>query len=107
MSLWIGGAHLLVGRIVFAIATTLGDGMHHIRCANADDERRSQLHSRLSELGLAIPIIFITTYPEKVDRAHELNAAIISVLQKPFDEDRLVEGINEALKRRGGSAPTV
>jgi FixJ family two-component response regulator len=38
-----------------------------------------ELHSRLSELGLAIPIIFITAYPEKVDRAREWNAGIISV----------------------------
>ena len=66
-----------------------------------------ELHSHLSELGLAIPTIFITAYPEKVDRAHELNAGIIGVLQKPFDEERLVEGINEALKRRGESAPAV
>jgi FixJ family two-component response regulator len=65
-----------------------------------------ELHSRLSELGLAIPIIFIAAYPEKVDRAHEWNAGI-SLLQKPFDKDRLVEGINEALKRRGGSLPAV
>ena len=66
-----------------------------------------ELHSHLSELGLDIPTIFITAYPDKVDRAHALNAGIICVLHKPFDEERLVEGINEALKRRGGSPPAV
>jgi FixJ family two-component response regulator len=67
----------------------------------------AELHSHLSELGLEIPTIFITAYPDKVDRVHALNAGIISVLHKPFNEERLVEGINEALKRRGGSAPAV
>lgn len=61
-----------------------------------------ELHSRLSELGLDIPIIFITAYPDKVDKAHALNAGIICMLHKPFNEERLVEGIDEALKRRRG-----
>jgi hypothetical protein len=29
------------------------------------------------------------------------------MLHKPFNEERLVEGIEEALKRRWGSAPAV
>ena len=66
-----------------------------------------ELHSHLSKLGFDIPIIFITAYPDKVDKAHALNAGIISVLHKPFDEERLVEGINVALRRRRGPAPAV
>jgi FixJ family two-component response regulator len=66
-----------------------------------------ELHTRLSELGLDIPIIFITAYPDKVDRALALNDGIICMLHKPFNEERLVEGIEEALKRRWGSTPAV
>ena len=66
-----------------------------------------ELHTRLSELGLDIPIIFITAYPDKVDRALGLNDGIICMLHKPFNEERLVEGIEEALKRRWGSTPAV
>lgn len=67
-----------------------------------------ELHTRLSELGLDIPIIFITAYPDKVDRALALNDGIICMLlHKPFNEERLVEGIEEALKRRRGSTPAV
>jgi FixJ family two-component response regulator len=66
-----------------------------------------ELHTRLSELGLDIPIIFITAYPDKVDRALALSDGIICMLHKPFNEERLVEGIDEALKRRRGSTPAV
>jgi FixJ family two-component response regulator len=66
-----------------------------------------ELHTRLSELGLDIPIIFITAYPDKVDRALALSDGIICMLHKPFNEERLVEGIEEALKRRWGSTPAV
>jgi FixJ family two-component response regulator len=66
-----------------------------------------ELHRHLSELGLDIPIIFITAYPDKVDRALALNDGIICMLHKPFNEERLVEGIDEALKRRRGSTPAV
>jgi FixJ family two-component response regulator len=66
-----------------------------------------QLQAHLSERGFDVPIIFITAYPDKAEKASASNAATVQVLQKPFDEQRLVESIDEALKRRKGSAPAV
>jgi FixJ family two-component response regulator len=59
-----------------------------------------QLQAHLSERGSDVPIIFITAYPDKAEKASASNAGTIRVLQKPFDEQRLIESIDEALKRR-------
>jgi FixJ family two-component response regulator len=59
-----------------------------------------QLQAHLSERGFDVPIIFITAYPDKAEKASASNAGTIRVLQKPFDEQRLIESIDEALKRR-------
>ena len=65
-----------------------------------------QLAAHLSERGFDVPIIFITAYPDKAEKASASNATTVQVLQKPFDEQRLVESIDEALRRKG-SAPAV
>ena len=64
-----------------------------------------ELQAHLSDLGVEIPTIFITAYPDKTDEARALNAGAICFLRKPVDEQRLVECLGEALNRRSGPAP--
>jgi FixJ family two-component response regulator len=66
-----------------------------------------ELQARLSDLGVDIPIIFITAYPNKTDEARALNAGATGFLRKPVDEQRLVECLGEALNKRRGPASAV
>ncbi|MDF3844006.1 response regulator [Pseudomonas citronellolis] len=51
-----------------------------------------QLHARLIAMGLRIPVIFITAYPEAVP-------APLACLPKPFDAERLLACIETALRQ--------
>lgn len=66
-----------------------------------------KLQARLSELGVDIPIIFITAYPNKTDEARALNGGATGFLRKPVDEQRLVECLGEAVRRRRRPASAV
>jgi FixJ family two-component response regulator len=66
-----------------------------------------ELQARLSELGVDIPIIFITAYPNKNDETRALNAGATGFLRKPVNEQRLVECLGEAVSRRRGPASAV
>jgi FixJ family two-component response regulator len=57
-----------------------------------------QLQSHLAQAGCRIPIIFITAYPDERARARALQAGAVDVLQKPFSDDVLLNGIRRALK---------
>jgi FixJ family two-component response regulator len=61
-----------------------------------------ELQDRLAELGLSIPTIFITAYPDNVVRTRVLGAEAICFLHKPFDARSLIQCIDNALNRRGG-----
>jgi FixJ family two-component response regulator len=60
-----------------------------------------QLQDRLVDLGLSIPMIFITAYPDDVVRARVLDRGAIGFLLKPFNAQSLIECIDNALDRRG------
>lgn len=65
-----------------------------------------ELQQRLADQGLRIPMIFITAYPDDAVRARVLTAGAICYLQKPFDQQSLMQCIGDALQRRdGGMAP--
>lgn len=51
-----------------------------------------QLHARLIAMGLRIPVIFITAYPEAVP-------APLACLPKPFDAERLLACIETTLRQ--------
>lgn len=51
-----------------------------------------QLHARLIAMGLRIPVLFITAYPEAVP-------APLACLPKPFDAERLLACIETALRQ--------
>jgi FixJ family two-component response regulator len=61
-----------------------------------------QLQDRLADLGLSIPTIFITAYPDDSVRTRVLGSGAVCFLLKPFDAQPLVECIDDALNRRGG-----
>jgi FixJ family two-component response regulator len=63
-----------------------------------------ELQHRLADLGLSIPTIFITAYPDDAVRARSLEAGAVCFLHKPFDGQSLVQCIDDALKRRDGKA---
>jgi FixJ family two-component response regulator len=58
-----------------------------------------ELQTRLREKGVALPIIFITAYPEERARTRALKAGAICYLDKPFDSATLIECLDLALRR--------
>jgi FixJ family two-component response regulator len=61
-----------------------------------------QLQEHLLRLGVNIPIIFITAYPDETDKSRALKAGAVGYLHKAFDlEQRLVDCLNKALKCDG------
>jgi FixJ family two-component response regulator len=59
-----------------------------------------ELQSKLIADGNRTPIIFITASREERTRAKALKAGAIGVLNKPFNEERLIEYIRTALAVR-------
>jgi FixJ family two-component response regulator len=60
-----------------------------------------ELQDRLAELGLSIPTIFLTAYPDNAVRTRVLGSGAVCFLDKPFDAQSLVRCIDNALKARG------
>jgi len=56
-----------------------------------------ELYRYLIDAGRAIPTILVTAYPNDVDRIRALNDGVVCYLQKPVDEQRLVECLRSAL----------
>jgi FixJ family two-component response regulator len=61
-----------------------------------------QLQSRLAELGLRIPVIVITAFPDNLIRERALSAGAVGFLNKPFNTEGLLTCIRSALDRRHG-----
>jgi FixJ family two-component response regulator len=61
-----------------------------------------ELQRRLIAQDQHTPIIFITAFPEEGIRARALEAGAVGFLSKPFEEQVLLERLDEALKRDGG-----
>ena len=68
------------------------------------DSNGLELQGRLTDLGLSIPTIFITAYPDDAVRTRALSTGAVCFLHKPFDARSLVQCIDNALNRRGGKA---
>jgi FixJ family two-component response regulator len=60
-----------------------------------------ELQNHLISRGSAIPVIFVTAFPEQRIEARVLQAGAIGFLSKPFDDETLIECLNRALKGRG------
>jgi FixJ family two-component response regulator len=59
-----------------------------------------KLQEQLIADGNTTPMIFITAFPEDRIREQAMKAGAIGFLTKPFDESRLLECVEQALKRR-------
>ena len=61
------------------------------------------LQSHLIAQGRRVPVIFITAFPEEGSQARAMAAGAICFLTKPFDGQKLISCLTEALEGAGGS----
>jgi FixJ family two-component response regulator len=77
--------------------------LHETSCLIADVEMPGMSGLELQEYLIAnghnTPMIFITAFPEERIRTRAMEAGAIDFLSKPFDEPRLLDSVERALKR--------
>ena len=56
-----------------------------------------ELQNQLRAQGVRLPVIFITAYPESKAREQALAAGALGFLNKPFNEDKLIACLDQAL----------
>jgi two-component system response regulator FixJ len=61
-----------------------------------------ELQARLGELGIFMPIIFITGHGDVQMSVAAMKAGAMDFLEKPFDNNELLKRISDALKRSTG-----
>ena len=59
-----------------------------------------QLQSQLAAGGYSIPIIFMTSYVNNRSRQQAMKAGALAFLDKPFDDEMLLQSIRSALEQR-------
>ncbi len=59
-----------------------------------------ELQQRLSEMGSDMPIIFMTAHDDVQVQKKAMEAGAVAFLQKPFEEERLLDAIHRAFDRR-------
>jgi FixJ family two-component response regulator len=57
------------------------------------------LQKRLAEVELAIPIVFLTGHGDIPASVQAMKAGAVEFLTKPFDEERILKAIHEAIER--------
>ncbi len=63
-----------------------------------------ELQQRLSETGSDMPVIFITAHDDIQARTKAMEAGAVEFLQKPFEEQHLLDAIHCVFDRRPGGA---
>jgi FixJ family two-component response regulator len=58
-----------------------------------------ELRRRLAARGGRAPVIFITGHPDDAARSQAAEAGAVALLEKPFDEQRLLDALEQALDR--------
>jgi FixJ family two-component response regulator len=58
-----------------------------------------ELHDRMIEAGMGVPVIFITAHPEVYSRAKARREDVVALLEKPFDDQTLFDALEIALDR--------
>jgi len=61
-----------------------------------------ELQQRLSEMGSDMPIIFMTAHDDIQARTKAMEAGAVAFLQKPFEEQHLLDAIHRVFDRRPG-----
>lgn len=59
-----------------------------------------QLQNQLAAGGYSIPIIFMTSYVNNGSRQQAMKAGALAFLDKPFDDEMLLQSIRSALEQR-------
>ena len=94
--------------ITFASAEDFlqSESVHDTSCLITDVQMPGlsgvELQSLLLARGHRTPIIFIASFPEEKIRARALEAGAVGFLSKPFDEERLIDCLDQALHGRAG-----
>jgi FixJ family two-component response regulator len=57
------------------------------------------LQKRMVEVGLEVPIVFLTAHGNIPSSVQAMKAGAVEFLTKPFDEEKLVQAIEEAIER--------
>jgi FixJ family two-component response regulator len=65
-----------------------------------------ELQAHLGARSAGIPVLFITAHGDAEARARAMRAGAIRFLQKPFDDEELLEGIRAATGGTGGKPTT-
>src|SRR5262245_39648861 len=58
-----------------------------------------ELQNQLRAQGIRLPVIFMTAYPELAAQEQALASGALGFLNKPFDEDKLIACLDQALSR--------
>jgi len=84
-----------------AEAFLASDALGEIGCLVADIRMPGmsglELQGELRARSAGIPVVFITAHGDAEARRRALRAGAIRFLQKPFDDEELLEGIREAV----------
>ena len=64
-----------------------------------------ELQRLLADQGRAVPIIFITSYPDERVRGRAIRNGAICYLSKPYSEEELLDCIRLALDASGSRDP--
>lgn len=62
------------------------------------------VHRRVLEGGIQVPVIFVTAYDDDASRARAREAGAIAYLTKPFQRPHLLGAIARAMQREPGGA---
>jgi FixJ family two-component response regulator len=62
-----------------------------------------ELQSELSAAGYGMPVIFITAYDDKGSRGRAMQAGAVAFLEKPFNDEQLLQTVRSALIARDSS----
>ncbi len=57
-----------------------------------------ELQKRLSEAGISLPLVFITAYDDPSVHEQAMQAGALAFLQKPFNDQALMDAIHGACK---------
>jgi len=58
-----------------------------------------ELQQRMAEVGLEIPIVFLTGHGDIPASVKAMKAGAVEFLTKPFDDEKLLQAIQEAIER--------
>ncbi len=87
----------------------LGDGRQaDVACLIVDlkmpDMDGLALQARMKTLGSSVPTVFVTAHDDPASEAQALAGGALAVLHKPFDDTRLLEAVQGALRVSGNTA---